>query len=105
MLRAVAVSLRLAAPDGCDLARFGGEEFVVVVPCSDVAGLEAVGEQLRAMVASIRMERFGRAEPVTVSGGGALVRSDDVPLSLLARADSMLLQAKWRGRDRVVVQP
>lgn len=105
VLRAVAVSLRLAAPDGCDLARFGGEEFVAVVPCDDVTGLEAVGEQMRAMVASIRMERFGRDEPVTVSGGGALVHSDDVPLSLLARADSMLLQAKWRGRDRVVVQP
>lgn len=105
VLRAVAVSLRLAAPDGSDLARFGGEEFVAVVPCADVAGLEAVAEQMRAMVASIRMERFGRAEPVTASCGGTVVRPEDVPLSLLARADSMLLKAKWDGRDRVAVEP
>lgn len=105
VLRAVAVSLRLSAPDGCDVARFGGEEFVAVVPCADPAVLETVAEEMRAMVASIRMERFGRADPVTASCGGSMVHPGDVPLSLLARADSMLLQAKWQGRDRVVVQP
>lgn len=103
VLRAVAVGLRLSAPDGSDLARFGGEEFVAVVPCTDAGALGAAAQQLRGMVAGLQLERFGRTHPVTASCGGSMVRSGDVPLSLLARADNLLLRAKWEGRDRVVV--
>ena len=91
---------------GIDLAcRLGGEEFVIVMPDTDVAVAAIVAERLRRRIAS---------EPFTVSGGKSLLEitisigiatleaPDDTATALLKRADQALYRAKRDGRNRVV---
>jgi diguanylate cyclase len=97
---AACMSSRLRASDL--LARWGGEEFLVLLPQTDLAGALDVGEQLRR---SVRETRFAGIEgPVTISVGVASLRpSVAAPLEVAYRdADRALYEAKTSGRDRVV---
>lgn len=90
---------------GVDLAcRFGGEEFVVLMPDTDFRQAQMVAERVRSAVAERSFELgAGRPLPVTVSVGVALNESDaDTPEMLLKRADVALYRAKREGRNRVV---
>jgi len=91
---------------GIDLAcRYGGEEFVIVMPETDMAVAAMVAERLRRRIAA---EPFGIAQgarhvAVTISIGIAGFRGkDDTAASLLKRADQALYRAKLDGRNRVV---
>lgn len=80
------------------VARFGGEEFAVVLTNTDAPAALVLSERLRRAVD--RAEWHGR--PVTVSVGVATVHpDDDRPLDLLERADEALYEAKDRGRNCV----
>ncbi|HTD69937.1 MAG TPA: diguanylate cyclase [Gemmatimonadales bacterium] len=82
------------------VARYGGEEFVVMLIEAPIATAAAVGERLRARVAT---EEFG-AGRVTVSVGAAEYPTHgETPEELIASADAAMYQAKGEGRDRVVV--
>jgi len=81
------------------LFRFGGEEFVAVLPNTDPEGAAAALERLRA---SIEDQDFPLAGRVTVSIGYTAVRKDDTGASAIARADQALYAAKEQGRNRVV---
>ena len=90
---------------GIDLAcRMGGEEFVIIMPDTDIGRAFQVGERLRACVAaepfSINSETRLR---VTASVGLATFeRREDTPETLFRRADQALYSAKRDGRNRVV---
>jgi two-component system cell cycle response regulator len=91
---------------GIDLAcRYGGEEFVIVMPETDMAVAAMVAERLRRRIAA---EPFSIAQganqiPVTISIGIAALRGkEDTAASLLKRADQALYRAKRDGRNRVV---
>ncbi|WP_375450861.1 PleD family two-component system response regulator [uncultured Devosia sp.] len=90
---------------GVDLAcRFGGEEFVVLMPDTDFRQAEAVAERVREAVAERGFE-VGASRPltVTVSVGVTLQESvDDTAETLIKRADVALYRAKREGRNRVV---
>jgi two-component system cell cycle response regulator len=90
---------------GVDLAcRFGGEEFVVLMPDTDYRQAQSVAERVRVAVAERNFET-GSSRPlaVTVSVGVALNESDhDTPEMILKRADVALYRAKREGRNRVV---
>ena len=90
---------------GVDLAcRFGGEEFVVLMPDTDTGQAEAVAERVRQSMAEKPFE-VGPSRPlsVTVSAGVALNESHtDTPESLVKRADVALYRAKREGRNRVI---
>jgi two-component system cell cycle response regulator len=90
---------------GVDLAcRFGGEEFVVLMPDTDYRQAQLVAERVRAAMAERSFE-VGVQRPlsVTVSVGVALNESpDDTPEMVLKRADIALYRAKREGRNRVV---
>ncbi|MGV8856033.1 MAG: PleD family two-component system response regulator [Devosia sp.] len=90
---------------GVDLAcRFGGEEFVVLMPDTDFRQAEAVAERVRQSIAD-RVFEVGVQRPlsVTVSAGVTLNESMvDTPESLIKRADVALYRAKREGRNRVV---
>ena len=87
------------------LGRFGGEEFCVVCPQTDIAGSAALAERIRERIAGLRVVSEGRPIPVTVSLGVA-VRSNDQesPDDLISRADAMLYKAKEGGRNQVWVE-
>ena len=90
---------------GVDLAcRFGGEEFVVLMPDIDYQQALSVAERVRMAVAERPFETGpGRPLAVTVSVGVALNESlEDSPEMLLKRADVALYRAKREGRNRVV---
>jgi two-component system cell cycle response regulator len=90
---------------GVDLAcRFGGEEFVVLMPDTDYRQAQGVAERVREAVAERRFEvKAGRSLAVTVSVGLALNEAEtDTPDVILKRADVALYRAKREGRNRVV---
>lgn len=90
---------------GVDLAcRFGGEEFVVLMPDTDYRQAQNVAERVRTAVAEREFDTVAqRPLAVTVSVGVALNESDaDTPEMILKRADVALYRAKREGRNRVV---
>jgi two-component system cell cycle response regulator len=90
---------------GVDLAcRFGGEEFVVLMPDTDYKQAQGVAERVRSAVAEKSFATgSGRPLGVTVSVGLALnEHATDTPEMLLKRADIALYRAKREGRNRVV---
>jgi two-component system cell cycle response regulator len=90
---------------GIDLAcRFGGEEFVVLMPDTDFRQAELIAERVRQSIGD-RVFDVGAGRPlsVTVSAGVTLNESvSDSPESLIKRADVALYRAKREGRNRVV---
>lgn len=78
------------------VARFGGEEFVRLLPGRSIAEAVQESEALREAVAAIPT-----GLPVTISIGVASLQPGEDASSLLARADQALYQAKRDGRDRV----
>jgi diguanylate cyclase (GGDEF)-like protein len=82
------------------VARFGGEEFLVILPETDAEGAAAVAEDVRAAVAAEPFAVGRVALPLTISAGTATWRGEDAE-HLIARADRGLYAAKEGGRDRV----
>jgi diguanylate cyclase (GGDEF)-like protein len=100
VLREVAYMLRKQLR-AFDLAyRLGGEEFLILLPGSDLAHAEWLAERLRARVGS---ERVAGEIPVTISFGvGASARGETFDYAaVFAKADAALYRAKRKGRDRV----
>ncbi len=91
---------------GIDLAcRYGGEEFVVVMPDTDMAVAAVVAERIRRRIASeqFQISQGAGALDVTISIGlAALAHPDDSAATILKRADQALYRAKRDGRNRVV---
>jgi two-component system cell cycle response regulator len=82
--------------------RFGGEEFLVLVPGSGERELKEVLERIRSVIGSAAIVVDGHELAVTVSLGGA-TRGRESADDLIARADDALYAAKEQGRDRVVL--
>ena len=84
------------------LARFGGEEFVVMLPETSVAVATHVAERLRARVGDMTIAlQSGEAVRLSASFGIAGLNAGEGPRDLLRRADRALYRAKSNGRDRV----
>lgn len=105
VLREFAVRLKKSIR-GIDLAcRYGGEEFVVVMPDTDTAVATKVAERLRRRIAAepFAIHHAARSVEVTISIGlAALGSGEDTAAAILKRADQALYRAKRDGRNRVV---
>ncbi len=91
---------------GSDIAcRYGGEEFLLILPGATIEGAAARAKQLCAAIRELRITHYGRdLGPVTVSAGVAAAPGSALePHRLFAAVDSALYTAKREGRDRVVV--
>jgi len=86
------------------VCRFGGEEFVVILPTADLAAAHARAERIRSKLHDVTVLHHGQSlGMITVSiGVAALPQHGTSPAELIAAADAALYRAKREGRDRVV---
>jgi diguanylate cyclase (GGDEF)-like protein len=96
MLRAVSRLLTSLARQGDTVARWGGEEFVVVLPETDLDGARRFAERLRR---TIEAHSVGEMR-TSASCGVATMLPDDTVEALVGAADQALYQAKSNGRNR-----
>ena len=102
VLREVAQAIASAVRDGDVPARFGGEEFAVLLKNPSAKVALDVGERVRRAVAALDLRRLG-VPGVSVSVGVAVAEDPDVALDVVIdEADRALYRAKRGGRDRVV---
>jgi diguanylate cyclase (GGDEF)-like protein len=102
VLRAVAGAIVSAVREDDVPARFGGEEFVILLRNPDPGVAVEVGERIRVAVRGLDLGRFG-VRGVSVSVGVAVAEGPDEPIDeLIETADQALYRAKRAGRDRVV---
>ncbi|MEX1172254.1 MAG: sensor domain-containing diguanylate cyclase [Chloroflexota bacterium] len=103
VLRAVAGAIVAAVRDDDVPARFGGEEFVVLLRNPGLQVAVEVGERIRAAVRALDLRRHGVRTVVSVSVGVAVADESDASIEeLIESADRALYRAKRGGRDRVV---
>ena len=82
------------------LARIGGEEFVLLLPMTELEAAKTVTDKIRAAVERTEFRHHGEHVPVTISCGLTEFRTSDTPVVVYERADRALYQAKQSGRNR-----
>jgi diguanylate cyclase (GGDEF)-like protein/PAS domain S-box-containing protein len=105
VLTTVAQTLRGSVRVGDILARWGGDEFTVLVEAPNAADLLDTAQRLSSLVGQSEVRLGDIATVVQVSIGGTLAAPNDTAASLFARADSSLYLAKSGGRNRIEIQP
>jgi two-component system cell cycle response regulator len=105
ILKSICAIARSSLREGDVLLRYGGEEFVIVLPAASSEDLRIVGERLRKTVEDSALSEGEKTVRVTVSIGGAAypnqnVENEDV---LLRLSDEALYRAKNSGRNRVEI--
>jgi diguanylate cyclase (GGDEF)-like protein len=84
--------------------RFGGAEFVLLLPDADPVALRAVSERVRMLVRASSIDLDADDElSVTISMGATLATREDHAATLLQRADQLLYRSKHEGRDRLTI--
>ncbi len=83
------------------IGRWGGEEFLVLCPESTLQEAQQVAQRIRT---HIKNAHFSTNTIHTISIGVAMMREEDTPNTLIARADKALYRAKDEGRDRVILE-
>jgi two-component system cell cycle response regulator len=108
VLRKISTILRDSIRQSDTVGRYGGEEFVVILPETDVEVAQRKLESLRELVAStpIPLAARGQKIHVTISAGLASFPQDgEDAAELFALADDRMFQAKKEGRNRVIAGP
>ena len=103
VLRAVAGTLQSRVRAQDQVGRFGGEEFLVVLPDTGLEGAVTLAQALRAAVESTPAQwgAHGIATTISIGVRGGLISGADTSESLVAAADAAMYQAKQGGRNRV----
>ncbi len=102
-LKAIANMVNTCKRDGDLLFRYGGEEFVVLMRDTDLAGAQLLAERIRQYIADTSCNCSGAELNVAVSIGVSELQQHDNPLSLFSRADQALYRAKKNGRNQVCI--
>jgi len=87
-------------PADC-FGRYGGEEFLLLLPDTEAEAASRMLERLRSIVADLDWSAFSPGMRVTISAGVVTLRDMDTADTFLARADSALYSAKAQGRNRI----
>jgi diguanylate cyclase (GGDEF)-like protein len=105
VLRRVAQTLRRAVRSFDICARYGGDEFAILLPGSEADNAVHTAERICQRVAGLQTELTGLGDlPLTVSAGVAILREGGSAEELIARADRALYEAKRAGRGCVKVE-
>ena len=105
VLRLVSVTMREMVKTKATLARFGGEEFGVILPDTTLDTAAQAAERIRTGVMGRELFKRSTGESlgrVTISLGVAAFRREDTAITLLERADQCMFAAKRRGRNCTV---
>ena len=103
VLRHIASLIKTSLRTGDFVARFGGEEFMALLPDTDLEGARIVAEKIREAIQDNPQSTVGA---VTISVGVALASGSDPEMdAAVRRADAALYEAKRSGRNLVVVAP
>ena len=81
--------------------RYGGEEFLLILPDTDETSAVQMLDRLRSILAELDWSAFSSGMRVTISAGVAMLRANEISDTLLARADGALYASKARGRNRI----
>lgn len=84
--------------------RFGGEEFVAVLPGTNEQNMSVIADAMRSIVENTGISSNGEKLGVTISIGATMVRADDTPESIMKRADDLLYKSKQAGRNQVSIE-
>ncbi len=101
VLRTLAITVFANIRANDRFGRYGGEEFLLVLPDTPRDEAAAIVDRLRAMVAELDWNAFAIDMAVTISAGLATLAPDDSSDDILARADRALYAAKAGGRNRI----
>jgi diguanylate cyclase (GGDEF)-like protein len=85
------------------VGRWGGEEFLIILPFADIKAAEIVGKKLVEAVRAINTHYCPSAERVSVSIGCTEINALDTLDQLIKRADIAMYDAKKSGRDQIVI--
>lgn len=105
VIRRVSTTIKELLRDNDFPARFGGEEFTVVLPSTDIKDALSIADTIHQAIGKLTLIRRSTKERlpgITVSVGAAMARRDDDCETLLERADQALYLAKEGGRNRIV---
>ena len=100
VLRMVGRSMATALRRGDLPIRWGGEEFLALLPGVQATGLATAAERVRMLVATSWLDHDGTRLRVTVSLGTTLARPGETPADLVDRADQLMYRSKRAGRNR-----
>jgi diguanylate cyclase (GGDEF)-like protein len=101
VLRAFAITMFANIRSIDRFGRYGGEEFLLVLPDTPTDGAAHILDRLRAIIADLDWSAFSPGMQVTISAGVATLNPNETPDTFLARADNALYAAKARGRNRI----
>ena len=99
VLKTVAEAIQHRLRQSDVFGRWGGEEFLLILPETDLSHAAQLAENLRQLVSGLSIEPLSQ---VTVSQGVAEFQNSDTELSHIKRADECLYRAKQEGRNRVI---
>ncbi len=104
VLRLTAETLSAHTRSTDTVARWGGEEFVLLLPETDLPAARVVAEKCRLAVQAQNSAQAQLPRAVTMTLGVSLISPDEAIETAIARADAALYDGKARGRNRVVVR-
>jgi two-component system chemotaxis family response regulator WspR len=109
VLKGVAAALKKSIERPTDLAaRFGGEEFIVILPSTPFSALHELGERVRRSVEELgiphKASTVGGHATISVGGAATLPRSEGCILQLIESADQALYAAKHAGKNRFMTR-
>jgi len=104
VLEKIATSIHRNIRDTDIVGRYGGEEFIIILPKTNLSSSWGVAERLRTIIEKTEMkDSAGNVFAITVSQGLAGWERDEDATSLISRADEALYKAKEKGRNRVQI--
>ncbi|MBF0622946.1 MAG: diguanylate cyclase [Magnetococcales bacterium] len=101
VIRMVSATLRNTLRAADLIGRWGGEEFIEIVPNLDQKVLEKIAERNRVLIEKSKFKLVDQEVAVTVSIGATMIQPEDDMESLQKRADQLMYQSKSQGRNRV----